>query len=95
LGFDWQPSMAASMALALSSTALVLQLLNEKNLMNTPVGETSFSILLFQDIAVIPILVLMPLLAMQGSSGVTLQEGAFRNSRVISGPLSMLRQSRR
>lgn len=75
LGFDWRMSMAASMALALSSTALVLQLLNEKNLMNTAVGETSFSILLFQDIAVIPILVLMPLLAMQGESGVTLQEG--------------------
>lgn len=66
-GYNWQPSLAAAMALALSSTALVLQLLEEKNLMNTSVGETSFSILLFQDIAVIPILVVMPMLAMQGS----------------------------
>jgi Kef-type K+ transport system membrane component KefB len=44
-------------------------MLNEKNLMNTHVGETSFSVLLFQDIAVIPILILIPLLAMDGSVG--------------------------
>jgi monovalent cation:proton antiporter-2 (CPA2) family protein len=65
-GYSWQLSLAAGMALSLSSTALVLQLLNEKNLMNTTVGETSFSVLLFQDIAIIPILILMPLLATQG-----------------------------
>jgi Kef-type K+ transport system membrane component KefB/voltage-gated potassium channel Kch len=53
------------MALSLSSTALVLQVLKEKRLLQTPVGENAFSVLLFQDIAVIPILVLMPLLAMQ------------------------------
>lgn len=64
LGMTWQVSLAAAMALALSSTALVLQMLHEKNLMNSSVGETSFSVLLFQDIAVIPILVVMPLLVM-------------------------------
>ncbi len=63
LGYDWQVSLAAGMALALSSTALVLQMLNEKNLMQTMVGETAFSLLLFQDIVVIPILIVMPLLA--------------------------------
>lgn len=63
LGLNWQVSLAASMALALSSTALVLQMLHERNLMHTLVGETSLSVLLFQDIAVIPLLVLMPLLA--------------------------------
>ena len=67
LGYAWQASLAASMALALSSTALVLQMLKEKNLMHTAVGETSFSVLLFQDIAVIPILVLIPLLAVDGA----------------------------
>jgi monovalent cation:proton antiporter-2 (CPA2) family protein len=71
-GYDWQPSLAVAMALSLSSTALVLQILQEKNLINTPVGETVFSVLLFQDIAVIPILVLMPLLAMHGSDAATL-----------------------
>lgn len=63
LGYHWQTSLAAGMALALSSTALVLQMLTEKNLLDTSCGKTAFSILLFQDIAVIPILVLMPLLA--------------------------------
>ena len=66
LGFSWQMSLAAGMALSLSSTALVLQMLKETNLMNTAMGETSFSVLLFQDIAVIPILVIMPLLAIHG-----------------------------
>ena len=65
IGYPWHHSLAAGMALSLSSTALVLQLLNEKNLMDTRVGKTAFSILLFQDIAVIPILILMPLLATQ------------------------------
>jgi monovalent cation:proton antiporter-2 (CPA2) family protein len=66
LGYSWQMSLAAGMALSLSSTALVLQMLQETNLMNTPMGETSFSVLLFQDIAVIPILVIMPLLVTHG-----------------------------
>jgi glutathione-regulated potassium-efflux system ancillary protein KefC len=64
-GFAWQTSLAVGMGLSLSSTAFVLQSLQEKSLMQTPVGENSFAVLLFQDIAVIPILVLMPLLAFQ------------------------------
>ncbi|MGN6209062.1 monovalent cation:proton antiporter-2 (CPA2) family protein [Asticcacaulis sp.] len=63
LGHSWQASLAVGMALALSSTALVMQMLREKNLTHTQVGETSFAILLFQDIAVIPILIIIPLLA--------------------------------
>ncbi len=62
IGYDWRVSLALSMALTLSSTALVLQMLQEKNLMKTTEGETSFAVLLFQDIAVIPILIIMPLL---------------------------------
>lgn len=63
LGFSCQTSLAIALALSLSSTALVLSILQEKKLLNSPIGESSFSILLFQDIAVIPILVLMPLLS--------------------------------
>ena len=63
LGYSWQLSVAVGMALSLSSTALVIQMLQEKNLMNTQVGQSSFAVLLFQDIAVIPFLVLIPLLA--------------------------------
>lgn len=63
LGYPWHASLAVSMALGLSSTALVLQMLQEKNILKTAEGETSFAVLLFQDIAVIPILIIMPLLA--------------------------------
>lgn len=66
LEYGWQESLAVGMALALSSTALVLQRLQERNLMQTPIGEAAFSTLLFQDIAVIPILIAMPLLAGHG-----------------------------
>ena len=67
LGFGWRISLAIGLILALSSTAIVLQTLNEKGLMNTEGGRASFSVLLFQDIAVIPILALIPLLAMSGT----------------------------
>ncbi|MRX26538.1 monovalent cation:proton antiporter-2 (CPA2) family protein [Kangiella sp. HZ709] len=59
----WQAALAIGMVLALSSTAIVLQTLTEKGLMKTDSGRSSFSVLLFQDIAIIPMLALMPLLA--------------------------------
>ncbi len=60
---EWTTSLAIGLVLALSSTAIVLQTLNEKGLMKNPGGEAGFSVLLTQDIAVIPILALIPLLA--------------------------------
>jgi len=68
LGLIWQSALAVALALALSSTAIVLQTLNEKGLMQSEGGQNSFSVLLFQDIAVIPILALLPLLAIGGAS---------------------------
>ena len=62
-GMGWRPAVAAGLALALSSTAIVLQTLAEKNWLRTDAGQSAFSVLLFQDIAVIPILAFMPLLA--------------------------------
>ena len=59
----WQQGAAIGMILALSSTAIVLSTLREKGLMNTSPGQSIFSVLLFQDLAVIPILALLPLLA--------------------------------
>lgn len=64
-GMSWQASLAIGMSLAMSSTAIVLQSLKEKNLMQSSAGQNSFAILLFQDIAVIPILAVLPLLAIQ------------------------------
>jgi monovalent cation:proton antiporter-2 (CPA2) family protein len=60
---NWRESLAIGLILALSSTAIVLQTMQEKGLLKTPVGQSVFSVLLFQDIAVIPILALLPLLA--------------------------------
>ena len=62
---NWRTDQAlvAALCFGMSSTAIVLQTLKEKNIFRTDVGEASFSILLFQDIAVIPILALLPLIA--------------------------------
>jgi len=64
LGQPWTVSLAIGLVFALSSTAIVLQTLNEKGLMKSDGGQSSFSVLLFQDIAVIPMLALIPLLAL-------------------------------
>lgn len=71
LGQPVPTALAIGMIFALSSTAIVLQTLSEKGLMQTGGGRNIFSVLLTQDIAVIPMLALLPLLAV--SSGVTMQ----------------------
>lgn len=63
LDWNWKTTLAVSLTLALSSSAIVLQCLSEKGLRNTAVGQSSFAVVLFQDIAVIPILVFLPILA--------------------------------
>ncbi|MCQ4036247.1 monovalent cation:proton antiporter-2 (CPA2) family protein [Kaistella montana] len=62
-GWRLDQALVAGICFALSSTAIVLQTLKEKNIFRTDAGESSFSILLFQDISVIPILALLPVLA--------------------------------
>ncbi|MGB0867212.1 MAG: monovalent cation:proton antiporter-2 (CPA2) family protein [Granulosicoccaceae bacterium] len=64
LGQVWSIALAIGLVFSLSSTAIVLQSLNEKGLMKSDGGQASFSVLLFQDIAVIPMLALIPLLAL-------------------------------
>lgn len=65
-GLEWKPALATGMILALSSTAIVIQTLQEKGLMRTDGGGDSFAVLLFQDISVIPMLAVFPLLAASG-----------------------------
>ncbi|MEP5758660.1 MAG: cation:proton antiporter [Litoreibacter sp.] len=65
----WQVSLAIGLMFALSSTAIVLQTLNEKELMGTHGGRSAFSVLLMQDVAVIPMLALFPLLAFGSKLG--------------------------
>lgn len=64
LGLEWQTALAVGMILALSSTAIVLQSLKEKGWMTTEAGRGGFSVLLFQDVAVIPMLALIPFLTL-------------------------------
>lgn len=63
-GLEWQTALAIGLILALSSTAIVIQTLKEKGWFNTEAGRGGFSVLLFQDVAVIPILALLPFLAL-------------------------------
>lgn len=63
IGLPWNQGLAVGLIFALSSTAIVLQTLTEKNLLRTTGGRSAFSVLLTQDVAVIPMLALMPLLA--------------------------------
>jgi glutathione-regulated potassium-efflux system ancillary protein KefC len=69
LGADWKTALIASLGLSLSSTAVALATLGERNLMATPAGSAAFSILLFQDIAAIPMIAAIPFL------GATVVEG--------------------
>ncbi|MGB5201327.1 MAG: glutathione-regulated potassium-efflux system protein KefC [Sedimenticolaceae bacterium] len=68
LGLAPTIALVAAMGLSLSSTAMALQLLDEKNLLPTPAGQSGFSVLLFQDIAVIPMLAVIPLLAIDDAA---------------------------
>ena len=67
LGQDVVAAVVIGSAIALSSTAIVLKLLNEQNWLRRRHGELSVSVLLFQDLAVVPLLILMPLLANDGT----------------------------
>ncbi len=68
LGLQFRPALAVGLILALSSTAIVLSTLEERGLRRSQVGQTSFSVLLLQDLAVIPLFAFLPLLAPAGSA---------------------------
>ena len=89
-GVSWQIALVASLGLALSSTAIALQTINDRNLMPTSSGQAGFSILLFQDVAAIPILALLPLLGSLSGENEALAETnraleALKIIAVISG----------
>jgi len=68
IGVPVRAAIAIGFTLSLSSTAIVLQTLNERSLLGTAGGQSAFAVLLFQDIAVIPMLALFPLLAPSGAA---------------------------
>lgn len=62
IGMDPVPALLMGLTLALSSTAVAVQLMNDRNLMDTPTGKATFGILLFQDMAAIPLLIAISVL---------------------------------
>jgi len=84
LGYSFNVSLVVAMALSLSSTAIALQSLNERNLLSTNAGNSVFSVLLFQDMAVIPILALLPALGVVvGDTGQSALLGMLKAVAVI------------
>ncbi len=85
-GVGWKIALVAGLGLALSSTAIALQAIGERHLMPTSSGQAGFSILLFQDVAAIPILALLPLLGAVLASNETLAQTsrAFEALKIIA-----------
>jgi len=74
LGFSWTSALIIGWALALSSTAIALAILDERHERETPHGKATFGILLFQDLTVVPLLALASILAPRGDGGMGLGE---------------------
>ncbi|QLK59875.1 glutathione-regulated potassium-efflux system protein KefC [Enterobacteriaceae bacterium Kacie_13] len=68
LGLDWKIAMLIGLTLALSSTAIAMQAMSERSLTAAPIGRSAFAVLLFQDIAAIPLVAMIPLLASTGEA---------------------------
>jgi glutathione-regulated potassium-efflux system ancillary protein KefC len=89
-GVEWRLAVVAALGLALSSTAIALQVLGERNILPTSSGQAAFSILLFQDVAAIPILALLPLLGVvsvsnEASAPVEYAQVALKIIAIIAG----------
>jgi len=85
LGVAWQTALIAALGLSLSSTAIALTTMQERNLIPTPAGQAGFSILLFQDIAAIPMIALVPLLGVSEAHADGGWIGAVKAVAVIAG----------
>ncbi|MEO1103369.1 MAG: monovalent cation:proton antiporter-2 (CPA2) family protein, partial [Pseudomonadota bacterium] len=80
LGRPWEAALVAGLGLALSSTALVMQIIEERGAMRLPYGQRTFAVLLMQDIAIVPLLLVVALLAPGGNGDM---EGAAVASSVL------------
>ncbi|HEU6442240.1 MAG TPA: monovalent cation:proton antiporter-2 (CPA2) family protein [Microvirga sp.] len=81
IGFGPKASLVIGIAVALSATAIALQMLGERNDLPTPYGQRSFAILLFQDLSVVPVLAILPLLA----SGMAVEESSILERLLAAG----------
>jgi glutathione-regulated potassium-efflux system protein KefB len=87
--FYWRGALLAGLALALSATSIALRILEERGHLQQPYGQRAFAILLFQDMAVVPLLALVPLLSMNGGTTehVSLADTA-NSAALISGAIA-------
>ncbi len=81
VGWTWKPSLVIGLTMAVSSTALVMQMLQERGEVASPHGTNAFGVLLMQDLAIVPILALIPVLA--GSAAASLSLPGWRQIGVL------------
>jgi glutathione-regulated potassium-efflux system ancillary protein KefC len=87
IGFSWQGALIVGLALSMSSTAIAMQSVAQRSLTRTDTGRASLAILLVQDVAVIPILAFIPVLALVSGSAVeVITEGAVVAAEEVVGP---------
>jgi glutathione-regulated potassium-efflux system protein KefB len=86
----WRGALIAGLALALSATAIALQILEERGQRQQIYGQRAFAILLFQDMAVVPLLALLPLLGQDGTSAHGSPMDALRSVALIAGAIALV-----
>ena len=86
----WRGAVICGLALAMSSTAIALQILEERGHLQQPYGQRAFAILLFQDITIVPLLALVPLLAPGGNSHVGSLADALLSVARIGGAIAIV-----
>lgn len=87
---SWRSALVVGVGLALSSTAFVMPMLAERRQLQTPHGQAAFSILLFQDLAVIPLLALVPLLSLAPPAATAPQHGRATTAALAAGVILLL-----
>jgi monovalent cation:proton antiporter-2 (CPA2) family protein len=86
---DWRGAVIAGLALAMSATAIALEILDERGHLQLDYGQRAFAILLFQDMAVVPLLAALPLLAQGASAHADLGSG-LRAVGLIAGAIALI-----
>ncbi len=94
LGLSWQIAVIIGLAMALSSTAMSLQIINERNLLKRPIGQAGFPVLLFQDLLVVPVLALIPFLSGNQLESQEVNSPAMMGLTVIAASISIFLVSR-
>jgi glutathione-regulated potassium-efflux system ancillary protein KefC len=89
VGLPWQGALVAGLSLALSSTAVSMQTMGERNLLGSGLGKSAFGVLLFQDIAAIPLVALVPMLAAR-SAGEHTGGGALGVAKVVGAVVAVV-----